>query len=219
MPSVANNPAINAKRFAALLAGFDTGNSSEQEAVAKGLALRRMAAAAGMRVVDVMELPDVKQAIDDQLRPNRQEGPALQQALEQAAQLQEELTERTRDTRQLAELLKEQKEKNEELDRELEQARSAGSNVPSPFPSPVSAPRAVLPGNDGSMIAAVLALVLLLAAVFGGHFYEGGHVNGVGNREGVSAPGVHKSGAVRALPKRGAVHNRVHSGGPTDRPR
>ncbi len=102
MPNTGNNSGINAKRFAALLAGFDTGNPSEEEALAKGRALRRMAADMGLRVVDVMELPDVKQAIDDQMRPKRQENPALRRALEQVLSLQNELTERTRNARQLA---------------------------------------------------------------------------------------------------------------------
>jgi len=44
MPGAQNNPVIDAKRFAALLAGFDTGNGSEEKALAKGRALRRMAA-------------------------------------------------------------------------------------------------------------------------------------------------------------------------------
>jgi hypothetical protein len=219
MPTVSNNPPINAKRFAALLAGFDTCNSSEEEALAKGRALRRMAADARMRVVDVMELPEVKRAIDDQMRPNRKESPALQQALEQAAQLQEELTERTRNARQLADLLREQKEKTEELDRALSLVRSARSTAPSPFASP--ALRIRVPGNDGWMVAtaAVLAFVLFVAAIFGGHFHEGGNGNGLGDGKRISAPGVQQGGGVRAVPKHGVVHHRVHSGRPADRPR
>ncbi len=221
MPNVGNNPPINAKRFAALLAGFDTCNSSEEEALAKGRALRRMAADARMRVVDVMELPEVKRAIDDQMRPNRKESPALQEALEQAAHLQEELTERTRNARQLADLLREQKAKTEKLDRELALARSASSSAPSPFAASARAPRIGVPGNEGWMVAtaAVLTIVLLVAAIFGGHFYEGGNGNGLGNGKGISAPGVQQGGGVRAVPKHGAVHHRVHSGGPADRPR
>lgn len=231
MPNTQTNSSINAKRFAALLAGFDTGNGSEEEALSKGRALRRMAADAGMRVVDVMELPAVKQAIDAQMRPNRKESPALQQALEQAAQLQEELTERTRNARQLAELLRRQKEETEALGRELALARRAGSRAPSaPVPAP-SAPAssvaspparaAGVPGNEGWMVAtaAVLALVLLVAAFFGGHFYEGGDGHGLGYSEGVCAIGVPQDGGVRAVPGHGAVHHRVHRSGPTDRPR
>src|SRR5580698_5334590 len=110
MPNVQNKPKIDARRFAALLAGFDTSNGSEEEALAKVRALRRMAEAIGMRVVDVMELPEVKQAIDAQMGPKRQEGPALREALEQAAAMQEELTERTRNVRELAERLRQQEE-------------------------------------------------------------------------------------------------------------
>jgi hypothetical protein len=110
MPSAQTNSKINARRFAALLAGFDLGNGSDEEALAKARALRRMAAEAGMRLVDVMELPEVKQAIDDQLHPSRQESAELRDALEQAAALREELTERTRDARRLAEMLREREE-------------------------------------------------------------------------------------------------------------
>lgn len=110
MPGAQTNSKINARRFAALLAGFDLGNGSDEEALAKARALRRMAADAGMRLVDVMELPEVKQAIDDQLHPSRQESAELRDALEQAAALREELTERTRDARRLAEMLREREE-------------------------------------------------------------------------------------------------------------
>ena len=106
MPTAQQKPkSINARRFAALLAGFDTGNASEEEAVSKGRALRRMAADANMRIVDVLELPEVRQALDDQMQPVRGESKEMQKALEQLALLREELTARTRDVRRMAELL------------------------------------------------------------------------------------------------------------------
>ncbi len=110
MPNAQNNTKVNARRFAALLAGFDLGNTSEEEALAKARVLRRMAADAGMRLVDVMELPDVKQAIDEQLHPAREESAELRDALQEAAALREELTERTRDVRKLADLLRQREE-------------------------------------------------------------------------------------------------------------
>jgi hypothetical protein len=97
--------AVNARRFAALMAGFDTGNVSEEEAISKGRALRRMASEANLRIVDALEIPEIKKAIDDQMQPVRQESPALQTAMEQAAALREELTARTRDVRKMADLL------------------------------------------------------------------------------------------------------------------
>jgi hypothetical protein len=96
---------INARRFAATWAGSDTGNASEEEALSKFCALRRMAANANLRIIDVLEIPDVRRAFDDQMQPVRQESPALQEAMKQTAALREELTERMRDVRKMAELL------------------------------------------------------------------------------------------------------------------
>lgn len=177
MPNAQHNPAINARRFAALLAGFDTGNGSEAEALAKGRALRRMAVDAGMRVVDALELPEVKRAVDDQMGPARSESPALQEALEHSLALQTELTERTRDVRKLAELLGQQDEKIEELCRELAVARSARPPwVPAPAaPAPAAAahvlawPSGVDPGM--ALLAALLTLALLIAAILGGGIF------------------------------------------------
>jgi hypothetical protein len=100
-----NTQVVNARRFAALFAGFDTDNASEEEAMSKGRALRRMAAERNLRIVDLLELPDVREALDAQMQPVRQQGPELQAALEQVAALREELTERTRDVRKLVERL------------------------------------------------------------------------------------------------------------------
>jgi hypothetical protein len=100
-----NSKAINARRFAALFAGFDTGNASDEEALSKGRALRRMAADNNLRIVDLLEMPEIRQAIDDQMQPLRKNGRDLETAMEQAAALREELTERTRNVRALAEML------------------------------------------------------------------------------------------------------------------
>lgn len=61
-----------AQRFAALMAGFDTGNPSEAEAMGKGRAIRRMLVEKGLRLVDALELPEIRQALDDQMQPARQ---------------------------------------------------------------------------------------------------------------------------------------------------
>jgi predicted RNase H-like nuclease (RuvC/YqgF family) len=106
MPTAQQKPkSINARRFVALLAGFDTGNASEEEALSKGRAMRRMAADANMRVVDVLELPEVRQALNDQMQPARWESKEMQQALEHITALREELRERTRDVRWMADAL------------------------------------------------------------------------------------------------------------------
>ncbi len=171
MPRAQTNPTINARRFAALLAGFDTGNGSEEEAIAKGRALRRMAAEAGMRVVDAMELPDVKQAIDDQMRPARTESPALRDALEQAAALGEELTERTRDVRKFADLLRQQEEKTEKVNRELDAAREKANWDGSMFVP--SSPALGVLSWVFELVPVLLSIGLMLAATLGGYFFGG----------------------------------------------
>jgi len=101
---------MNARRFAGLFAGSDTNNASEEEALAKFRLLRRMTGEAGMRIVDALELPDVRQAVDAQLQPLRAESPELREALERVDTLGLELTERTRDVCRLAESLKRSEE-------------------------------------------------------------------------------------------------------------
>jgi hypothetical protein len=79
MPATQSQPkftAHEADRFAALMAGFDTGNPSDAEAVGKAKALRRMASAAGLRVIDALELPEVRHALDEQMHPVRHQGDA-----------------------------------------------------------------------------------------------------------------------------------------------
>lgn len=66
--------AREAERFAALMAGFDTGNPSEVEAIGKARALRRMVAAKNIRFVDAMEFPEIRKALDDQMQPVRPPG-------------------------------------------------------------------------------------------------------------------------------------------------
>ena len=206
MPNAQTNPKINARRFAALLAGFDLGNGSEEEALAKARVLRRMAADAGMRVVDVMELPEVKQAIDDQLRPAREESPALREAVEHAAALHEELTERTRDVRLLAERLGRQEEEMERMRREYAGAGRPANAARSPRPPAPRAGNNVIPGWSVQLGAVVMALVMLLCSLLGNS--HGGKGNGLGESQGVSAAGVHEDGAVRPVPKRGSLHHR-----------
>jgi hypothetical protein len=60
-----------AQRFAALMAGFDTGNASQEESAVKGQMMRRMVAEKGLRLVDTFELPEIRYAIDRQLQPVR----------------------------------------------------------------------------------------------------------------------------------------------------
>ena len=67
-----------AERFAMLWAGFDVCNSNDAEAKSKGNALRRMMAGktlddgTPLRLVDALELPEIRAALDDQMQPARQ---------------------------------------------------------------------------------------------------------------------------------------------------
>jgi hypothetical protein len=215
MPKTQNKPDIDVHRFASVLAGFDTCNDNDQEAVTKGLALRRMAKTAGMRIVDLMELPELRQAIDDQMLPVRRPDPAFKEALEHVASLQEELTERTRDVAMLAERLGRQEEEMERMRREY-----AGARSPRMQPAPVrsggnsspSASRAVLPAWGVQAGAAVMALAMLLCSLFGNS--HGGNGNGLGNGQGAPAAVVHQNSAVRSVPKRSPLHYRKRRSAP-----
>jgi len=71
--------------IAALWAGFDTGNPSEPEALGKGRVMRRMVDEKNLRIIDALELPEIRQALDDQMQPVRQAVPdvaAMQAELE-----------------------------------------------------------------------------------------------------------------------------------------
>ncbi len=65
-------------------AGFDIGNQNEAEAMSKGRAVRRMLAGktfddgTPLRLVDALELPEIRQALDDQMQPVRVHVAALQ---------------------------------------------------------------------------------------------------------------------------------------------
>src|SRR5581483_11124082 len=86
MPGTSNS-GFSAERFAALWAGFDTGNVNEAEAIGKWRALRRMVASEGLRIIDVMGRTDVMQALDAQLTPAREDTPELREAFLQIAEL------------------------------------------------------------------------------------------------------------------------------------
>jgi hypothetical protein len=66
-----------AERFATVWAGFDVGNSNDAEAKNKGNALRHMMAGktlddgAALRLVDALELSEIRAALDAQMQPVR----------------------------------------------------------------------------------------------------------------------------------------------------
>ena len=84
---------FDAEGFAKLVARFDTGNPCEAEAMNAARAMRRRVAEQGLRFVDVMERADVKQALDAQLQPVREDSAELKEAFGKVAQLAEALAE------------------------------------------------------------------------------------------------------------------------------
>jgi hypothetical protein len=102
--------ARGAERFAALWAGFDTGNMSEPEAMSKGRAARRMVAEKKLRMIDALELPEIRQALDDQMQPLRQAVPDVAALRVEAEALRAKLAVVVPKLREVAEALKEEKE-------------------------------------------------------------------------------------------------------------
>ena len=149
MPATQQQEKFNAEesqRVAVLMAGGETSNPSEPEAIVKLRMMRRMIAAKGLRIVDALELPEIRKALDDQMQPVRHGGPDLQAAMEQAAALREELITRTRDVRNLMEERNELKENLLRRQRELDNFRKRVGNrgmVPPPAGAapPITAPR------------------------------------------------------------------------------
>ena len=93
---------MDGERFAGLWAGCDLGNTNEAEALGKFKLIRRMAAAENLRIIDVLELPEVVKAIDDQLQPLRRGQAGNEQQLrEEITQLETALAERERQTAEL----------------------------------------------------------------------------------------------------------------------
>lgn len=152
------------QRVAALVAGLDTGNPNEAEATGKFRVLRRMVIGKNIRLVDALELTEIRKALDDQMSPDRKEGPALQQALEQAAALREELTARTRDVRTLAGDLKGCKELLQRRERENDALRRRTASAPS-SPAPRCVCGGVAPVMGDSWVFQVLFLLAGLGAV------------------------------------------------------
>lgn len=206
----ASNNGFNSKRFASLMARFDTGNPCEAEAMNAARAMRHMVTAAGVRFVDVMELPDVKQALDDQLQPVRQESGELREARKEAATLREELTERTRDVRKLAEMITQEREATAELQRELSAVQSTGNQR-------VSAPARAssrLPVNGGLVaVMVVIVVMLLLASVLRSEGLKGRNTNGLAKHKREHTTLVRKSGDIHTFSNHGRIHRRVRIGG------
>jgi hypothetical protein len=151
MPALTSN-GFDAERFAALWAGFDGGNGNDAEAASKFRALRRMALAENIRIIDLMGRADVMAALDVQLRPAREDSP--------------ELTEAFGTITELAEKLAREKEITAALRGEIDDLLATATDA-------TSSPNIVPPrGSDGlvngGLVAAVsiVAVALMIAAAF-----------------------------------------------------
>jgi hypothetical protein len=125
-----------AERFAALWAGFEAGNPSEAEAMGKGRALRRMVADRSLRVIDALELPEIKQALDDQLQPVRLPVPALATLQAENDELRNKLAEVVPEVTRLAEALTREMELTARLNARRQTPQSS-RNVVGPIVSGV----------------------------------------------------------------------------------
>lgn len=114
MGTTQQNPAVfdakAAERFAALWAGWDTGNASEPEAMSKGRAARRMVAERKLRIIDALELPEIRRAIDHQMQPIRMAVPDVRDLQDEAEDLRGKLAMVVPKLREVAEALKQETE-------------------------------------------------------------------------------------------------------------
>lgn len=214
-PSHQHNAGINAKRFAAFLAGFDTGNASDEEALGKALGLRRMAQERHARIVDLLEEPEVRKAIDHQMQPKRHGTADLQKAVEETEAMRQELLERTRDARELTEALADEKEAAEHLRLQITSMKRNGTHG---MASASSGAGPIAPARNGARLfeiaAAGIVVVLLIIAAFTGKFLERSNAHELGSGNGNAQALVRKDRAVHPSAAPHPLPHRLHSGGP-----
>jgi hypothetical protein len=92
---------FNAERFAALVARFDVGNSSEAEAMSAARTIRRGLIEKSVRFVDAMARADVMQALDAQLKPVREDSAELKAAFVEVTKYADVAREQTEIAKQL----------------------------------------------------------------------------------------------------------------------
>jgi hypothetical protein len=128
--------AEEAKRFAGLWAGFDVvGNASEAEAMGKGRAVRRMLAGktfddgTSLRLVDAFELPEIRQALDDQMEPVRMPAPDVAALQAENEDLRGKLANVVPEVTRLADALTREMELTSQLNARLQGAERSRSSV------------------------------------------------------------------------------------------
>jgi hypothetical protein len=132
MPAPQQEPKFTdpeAQRSASLWAGFETGNLSEAEAMGKGRIMRRIFAAKGLRIIDALELPEIRKAINEQLQPVRAANTdaAAQAEIEE---LRGKLAVVVPKVRELADALTREKELTAKLRGQSQPAQSSGVTSP-----------------------------------------------------------------------------------------
>ena len=147
MPGAANNT-LDADTIAKMIARFETSNPAEAEAMTAVRMLRRMLAAAGLRFVDVLERADVKQALDAQLQPVREDSAELKEAFGKV--------------RQLADELAQERDITAELRQELASAQPRGRQA---YPSPPAAGGGLVNGVLVAVTVLVVAALLIAATL------------------------------------------------------
>ena len=150
---------LDPERLAALVGRFDIGNPSDAEALNAARMIRRMVGGAGVRFIDALERPDVREALDTALQPVRaklQDGPALLAAQEETKELRDRLAVVVPKLREVTEALTREIELAAELRKQALQKRVAGVSSGSGEPL------------HGGLIAVVtvLAIGMLIASAF-----------------------------------------------------
>lgn len=149
---------VDPERLAALMGRYDTSNPSEDEAMNAARMIRRMVGSAGVRLVDTLERPDVKEALDRALQPVRspvQDSPALLAAQQETKELHDMLSVVVPKLRDVTEALMREMELTAQL-REHGSKTRAGVDLGSREPF------------HGGLIAVmtVLAIWMLVASAF-----------------------------------------------------
>lgn len=154
MPDAQGQNAFDPQRFAAVWAGYDTGNSNDAEAKGKGQELRRMALAEKTRVIDLMGRADVMAALDAQLLPVREKTPDTAALETECAELRAKLAAVVPKATELADELRREKELTARL-RGQSPAGAAKQGQPNPLPD----------ASAGGWLASLAGLAALAAAV------------------------------------------------------
>jgi hypothetical protein len=169
MPAPQQEPKFTpeeAQRFAALWAGFETGNLSEFEAMGKGRIMRRMVAAKGLRIADALELPEIRKAIDDRLQVVRAANTDNAAVKAEADELRGKLAVVVPKVRELTEALTREKELTAQLRGQLQTRQEPQRMQSNGTGSGAATPSLGAQSWLFELAAVVAAVVLVVMAAF-----------------------------------------------------